>query len=150
MQLERVLIEERFAFTKKATCSSSELGPTISSLFDALQSEHGGIELLAPPCLYYTRWSEADCDVEAAFVVDPSQFPGANLTRIPACEAVMTLHVGPYDTLSESWMQLWGAVQQSGIQPTSQAPWDCYLSFSDTGDPAGFETELFIPVAPST
>ncbi len=147
MPYEIVDVPEAQALVASATCAHSQLGPVIGEAFGGLMQRYPDAELIDAPRIYYRRWAENDCDIDAAAVIDPASVPGAHLTTYPACRAVMSTHVGPYDGLADAWMQLWAEVQAAGLQPAASPPWDSYVT--DPGeepDSSQWVTEIYIPI----
>ena len=69
-------------------------------------------------------------------------------TELPAGEAVMTLHQGPYELLPGATAALESWMHEHGRQPAG-APWEVYLNGPpDVTEPEQFETEVYIPLAP--
>jgi len=136
------------ALVAKATCTHEQLGPVISEMFTGLMVRYPDAELEEAPRIYYRAWREDGCDVEAAFIVDPASVPGGNFTNYPACRAVVAVHQGPYEGLSDAWLQLWAEVQRDGIQPAAAPPWDSYeVGAFHESDPSQWITELYIPIS---
>ena len=96
----------------------------------------------------YTGWRDADCDIEAAFPVDPKTVPGpgSELMAYPACTAVFTTYEGPYTGLPQAWMDLWKYVADNNVD-VKGPPWDTYVKPPvDEAHPETAVTELFIPL----
>lgn len=147
MPFEMVDVPETQALVASATCTNAQLGPVIGEAFAGLVQRYPDAELIEAPRVYYRRWSETDCDVEAAFIIEPDTVPGAHLTTYPACRAVMAVHQGSYDGLSDAWMRLFAEVQAAGIQPAAAPPWDSYeVGALDGPDQSEWLTELYIPI----
>ena len=65
---------------------------------------------------------------------------------IPVGRVAVTIHRGPYDSLSESYQQIERWMRDQGLSAAG-APWETYLT--DPGerpDPATWETEIVQPV----
>lgn len=148
MPFDTVDVPEAQALVARATCSHAQLGPVIGEMFNGLIVRYPDAEMIEAPRVYYTRWSETDCDVEAAVIVDPSSVPGASLTTYPARRAVVSVHQGEYEGLPDTWMRLWAEVKAAGIQPAPAAPWDSYeIGAMDTPEVSEWITELYIPIS---
>ncbi|MCE9560320.1 MAG: GyrI-like domain-containing protein [Armatimonadetes bacterium] len=149
MQVEFVDCEECVALVSGATCGHAELGPVITGLFQKLVEANPEAVLISFPRVYYTLWEKESCAVEAAFPVEETTVPGGGtqLKTYPGGRAVMATHVGPYDTMSETWMALWEWVSENKQQPAEAPPWDVYVT--DPGqepDPLKWVTEIYIPL----
>ena len=80
----------------------------------------------------------------------PRAFDGAGDVQpgeLPAGQVATGWHVGPYDTISETYARLMAWVAEQGREP-SGAMWEVYAT--DPGaepDPAKWRTQLFVPLA---
>lgn len=78
----------------------------------------------------------------------PGSVHGVVLSELPATSAAVLTHLGPYDTISESYRRLgeWvGHHAEPGTEPVRES----YLvSYAETDDPALFRTEIQWPVRP--
>lgn len=147
MPYEIVDVPSAEALVASATCTHEQLGPVISEMFTGLMTRFPDAEMIEAPRVYYRAWRENDCEVEAAFIVDPESLPGGHFTTFPPCRAVVTVHQGPYEHLADAWMQLWAEVQRDGLQTAPSPPWDSYeVSAFQEADPEKWITELYIPV----
>lgn len=90
-------------------------------------------------------------NVEVGFTVLellPPEGP-VQASELPACQAITTIHRGPYERLPdavaalEEWMQVHGR--------TAAGPfWEVYLNGPpDVTEPEEFETEVIMPLAPA-
>ena len=71
---------------------------------------------------------------------------GIEAIVIPAGRAVVTIHRGPYDSLSESYQQIERWMRDQGLTAAG-APRETYLTDpGDHPDPATWETEIVQPV----
>lgn len=110
-------VEGFTALVRSAQCSHDQLGPTIGRLFQELASANPNVDLSAPPCLYYVDWRESDCDVEAAFPVDPSTVPGegSQLKTFEAATAISVTVNGSFDKLPDAWMELMAYIKDNNV-----------------------------------
>lgn len=147
MPYEIVDVPEARALVATATCANSQLGPVIGEMFGGLIARFPEAELIEAPRVYYKAWRENDCDVQAAFIIDPNSLPGGQLTTFPATRAAVAVHYGPYEGLPDAWTRLWGELQRDGIQTAPSAPWDSYeVGALQTENVHEWETGLYIPI----
>lgn len=65
---------------------------------------------------------------------------------LPGGPAAMTLHIGPYDKLSDAYAAVEAWIEAQGLKPTG-APWECYLTDpTEHPDPMDWKTEVYWPV----
>ncbi len=72
--------------------------------------------------------------------------PGVELQELPAGEAAILTHQGPYDMLEQQWQRLMAWVETSGRTP-SAPPREVYLNDAQTVAPDDLLTELVMPLA---
>jgi effector-binding domain-containing protein len=85
-------------------------------------------------------------DVEIGFGIDGVRdVPGVSVRERPAARAVVATHVGPYETLQESYAELmpWLELEQAEL---SESMFEWYLTDPDT-DPSAMITKLVFPLA---
>jgi effector-binding domain-containing protein len=135
----------------RVTCSTAEIGtvmgPTFGKVMEAV-SRSGGTPT-GPPFARYHQVSpervDFDCGmgVAAPFTGDGEVQAG----QLGGCEVAYARHVGPYDTIGQTWDALSDWVREQGRE--LQGPgWESYLT--DPGaepDPAKWVTEIFLPLA---
>lgn len=125
---------------------STTMGEGFATLFGAL--EKAGVEPAGMPLARY--WSfggptiEFECGVPVA-----APFPGEGEVRpaeIGGGEAAVGLHVGPYDTLSETYEAMGTWIAQQGRKPGT-VMWEAYLTDPDAEpDSSRWRTEVYWPV----
>jgi effector-binding domain-containing protein len=115
-------------------------------------------EMAGPPFARYHHYGPDRVDVE---IGAPIAFVTAGLqplsgrpdgvigsSSLPGGLAAVTVHEGPYDTLSETYDGL-ATWMTAGGHAAGEGPWEVYLS--DPGlvpDPADWETEVIWPIGP--
>ncbi len=111
--------------------------------------DHGG----RPAGETYARFLALDDDtvrVEVGFTV-AELLPGEGdvlPAELPAGEAVVTLHQGPYEQLPAAAAALETWAREHGRRPAGAA-WEVYLNGPpDVTEPEQYETEVFLPLAP--
>lgn len=88
-------------------------------------------------------------DVEAGVPISmPVSSEGAVAAGVlPATRAVEALHVGPYDTLVETYSEMAEWMTEQGLQPSDDM-WEFYLTDpSEEPDSAKWQTKVVWPVA---
>lgn len=148
VQVSLVDISDTTALIRRATCAHVDLGPTIGRLFGEIIAGNPEAELEDAPRVYYRDWTPDHCEIEVALPVGPHVGPaaGTSIKNYPACSALSTEHLGPYDTLHESWLRLYAFAQEEGVQPSGY-PWDSYaVGPIDQPDPSLWVTELYLPI----
>ena len=113
-------------------------------------AQRHGLAITGPPFARYPEVGMGSLVIEGGVTVaaPPSTAlsEGIEALTIPAGRAVVAVHRGPYDTLTESYQEIerWMRDRQMSA---AGAPWETYLT--DPGerpDPATWETEIVQPV----
>jgi AraC family transcriptional regulator len=107
-----------------------------------------GATLAGPPFARYRGMPGETVDVEAGFPVtgNVKEADGVSGGILPETDAFEALHIGPYDTLQQTY----GAIQQQmaaeGLAPADMM-WEYYLSDPEKEpDPAKWQTRVVWPV----
>ncbi|MDO8364435.1 MAG: GyrI-like domain-containing protein [Actinomycetota bacterium] len=122
-------------------------GHAFTEVFAA--AERAGVAVVGPPFGFYPAMpSETAVVVEAGFpLAQALQAEGeVHPFELPGGTAAVTMHVGPYDTLAETYTRLMGWMSAHGYIP-GEGMWESYLS--DPGaepDPSGWQTQIVWPV----
>jgi effector-binding domain-containing protein len=120
-----------------------------SSVMSAVQQQH--VQLAGPPFALYRGIPTDVVDVEAGFPL-AAPYPGGGdggvaAGTLPAGRALEALHVGPYETLPETYSAVMARMQAEGLTP-GNAMWEYYLSDPAADpDPSTWKTLIVWPVA---
>jgi effector-binding domain-containing protein len=114
----------------------------------AIQAQ--GLHPTGPPfSKYLGKPTGGVADVEAGFPVSGaiSDADGVIAGTLPGGKVVEAMHVGPYDTMQQTYEEVMRFVAERGLAPSDEM-WEVYLSDPQTEpDPAGWRTQIFWPVA---
>ena len=134
----------------RTTVAMNEIGKVMGPLFGELHGhirQSGQQAAGAPLAIYYSPPGDT-VDLECAIPV-AAPIAGAGRVRageLPAGKAATVTHVGPYDTLSQTWAALTAWMQSQGLAAAG-APWESYVT--DPGaepDQSRWRTDIFFPV----
>jgi effector-binding domain-containing protein len=120
-------------------------GDAFDRVAGAVARAGGGVA--APPFAWYHGMPSDTVDVSAGFpVLGDVHTPegGVALHERPGGRAVVAIHVGPYDTISETYSALMDWLTARDLTPRPEM-WEEYLTEPD-GDPATWRTRLVVPV----
>ncbi len=134
----------------RTTSAMRDIGKTMDSLFGEVHGylqQRGQHPAGRPLAIYYSPPGET-VDFECAI---PVASPAASAGRIqagalPAGTAATVTHVGPYDTLPQTWAALTAWMQAQALVGAG-APWEVYVT--DPGaepDQSQWQTEIYFPV----
>lgn len=109
--------------------------------------EAGGGSLAGPPFGWYHGIPTATVDVAAGFPVDGWGGDGGevDVSRRGGGRAVVTVHVGPYDTLADTYGALQEWCSDQGLVLASDM-WEEYLD-DPTAEPSATRTRIVWPIA---
>lgn len=142
-------LAERHIAAIRLTCKQADLQKTLAVLFPEV-IEHvmsSGAEMAGPPLVRYYSFGE-EIDLEAALPVRAPIEPAGRVkpATLPAGEAVIAWHVGPYDRLGETHERVKAWIEPRALEARS-ACWEEY--WTDPGmepDPAKWRTRVVRPV----
>ena len=115
----------------------------------AAAAEASGVEIVGPPFGFYPETPSDTVVVEAGFPVSaPVETTGdAHRLVLPGGTAVRAVHVGPYETLENTYVELQSWMAEHGHVP-AVGMWECYLSDPrEQPDPATWRTSIVWPIA---
>lgn len=144
-------VPQQHTATIKLSCPMEEIGETMGQAFPKLYhavTKDGGAPAGAPLARYFSFGGpviEFECAVPVSTPIpgDGDVEPG----EIGGCEAAFGVHVGPYDTIGQTWEAIGEWVKGEGRTPEGFG-WEYYLTDpSEEPDPAKWVTEVYMPVA---
>lgn len=122
-------------------------GRALHQAMSAVQAQ--GRHPVGPPFSLYHGMPTDAVDVEAGFPVDRpiTAVDGVTPGSLPAGTVAEAIHVGPYESLTETYDAVLAHIQEQGLTPSSDM-WEVYLSDPEQEpDPATWRTQIFWPVA---
>jgi AraC family transcriptional regulator len=134
----------------RQTTTPAELAGDLGQLLERVLQHaiSAGAAPAGPPFTRYLRMDDHSVEIETGFPLDRA-VPGGDgvqAVELPATDAVVARHIGPYDQLPATYAAATTFAGQLGRSP-SEAPWEVYLT--DPGeqpDPARWVTEVYLPV----
>lgn len=108
------------------------------------------IPLAGPPLCRYRDWGPALVTLEAGIPVaeGAAAGDGVEVGQLWAGEAAVTIHTGPYDTLTDAYTAVDKWLAANGLLP-ADALWESYLTDpGEVPDPAEWKTQIFWPCKP--
>lgn len=126
----------------------SFFGESYGRLFEEIGREH--IKVTGMPFGRYRGIPTDKVDVEAGVPIAKPAEGHADVVagELPATEAVEAVHVGPYDTLEQTYNEMTDWMSHHSLVPSDDM-WEFYLTDpAEEPDPAKWETKVVWPVAP--
>ncbi|MDT0194059.1 GyrI-like domain-containing protein [Arthrobacter sp. AB6] len=108
-----------------------------------------GASPAGPPFALYRGMPAETVDVEAGFPIagNFTEADGVATGTLPETDALEALHIGPYDTLENTYGAILGRMEAEGFTP-SDTMWEYYLSDPEAEpDPAKWQTRVVWPIA---
>ena len=134
----------------RTTVAMKEIGQVMGPLFGEVHGyiQRSGRQTAGMPLAIYHSVPTDTVDLECAIpVASPLVSAGrVRAGQLPAGTAATVTHVGPYDTLSQTWAALTEWMQSQNLEGAG-APWEAYVT--DPGaepDPSKWRTDIFFPV----
>ena len=128
----------------------THIGPAMAEAFPKIYHAvvSAGLEPAGMPLARYYDMGPEETTFECAIPVSaPFEAAGeVAASTVGGGEAAFTLHVGPYDTLGQSWDALMGWVAEQGKTPAGPF-WECYIDEPGQVPDAELRTELYVPIA---
>lgn len=149
---EIVSLPPQDAVCVRGVVSYEELPDYFSEAFAeaAEAASRSGVEVVGPPFGFYPEMPASRVTVEAGFPVSAPASPTgrAHPLVLPGGDVVRATHVGPYDTMAESYEQLRSWVTERDLHLATPM-WECCLSDPDAvPDPSQWRTQICWPLAP--
>ena len=148
--ITRQPITESTFLYKKARCSHADIAKTLGGLFGPVfqYAVTNGLELRSPPTTLYVEWGPGMVTIHAGMMVAAvaAAPDGMFVETLPACEAAVTVHTGPYEGLRAAHAAMEQFLAEHALDKAGPAR-EVYLS--DPGqvpDPAQWKTQLVWPI----
>ena len=110
-----------------------------------------GLAMTGPPFVRYVSQSAAFFDIEAGVplaeaAVVPDDRSDIIAGSLPAGDAAVTIHVGPYDQLGDAHIALDRWAEEHALKAAG-GPWEIYLTDpTEVPDPANWQTQVVLPL----
>ena len=139
---------------KRGRCSHADIANTLGGLLGpAFQfAMTNGLELRSPPSTLYVEWGPGMVTMHgglAIAAVPTIALPdGIFVDVLPACEAAVAIHTGPYDGLADAHAAMEQFLDEHQLAKAG-APREVYLTDpGEVPDPAQWKTQVIWPVRP--
>jgi effector-binding domain-containing protein len=143
-------LETQRAAVVRAEVPMNELPEFFGRAFHQVMKavEDQGLTVTGPPFGFYPKMPGATIEVAAGFPVSAEVRPDGEVAALdlPGGRAIVGVHVGPFETLAQSYQELaeWAASQ--GLE-LAGAMWESYLTDpAAEPDPAKWQTLITWPV----
>ena len=150
LSIERRQMPSQPVLFVRRTTSRQELPAAIGEgIGKSYGAAHGaGLAFAGPPYTRYPSMGPGLITIEAGMPLASAGRGEGDVEagELPAGPAVVAMHGGPYDQLSETYaaMERWAAEQ--GLR-LAGAPWESYITDpADHPDPAAWRTEVYWPL----
>ncbi len=136
---------------QSARCSHEQVAQTLGKLLPAAfeLAMRKGLDMVGPPVAEYVEWGPGMVTLRAGVPVkEGSEGEGElKVVVLPASEAAVTVHTGPYDGLGDAHAAIEQYLDAEGLTK-SGAPREVYLTDpGEVPDPKDWKTQVLWPVA---
>ena len=106
-----------------------------------------GVQPIGPPFVIYYNMDMSNLDVEIGFpVAEPEEGKGdVKAGKLPGGRTAVTVHIGPYDKIGESYNNLTAYVGEKGLE-IDAFTYEFYLNDPSVTPPEKLETEIHFPI----
>ena len=147
--IERRQISPQLVAYGRGTGNVEEIPDLLGEIFPRVMQHiqaHDG-QVTGPPFAHYLSMGEP-MEMEAGMpIAAPIQEgDGVEVGELPGGEALVTVHMGPYEELENAYDALMTYVDEHGLSP-GDTMWEVY--WTDPGeepDPDNWKTEVFLPL----
>lgn len=122
-------------------------GRALNKAFPAIQEQ--GAEVAGAPVAVYRGDPEHGFDMTAGFLVTGVvvNSPGLEVTQLPAGQAIVTVHIGSYDSMAETYAKVTAWMQDQRLTP-AESMWEEHLTDPEANpDPADWRTRIVFPLS---
>jgi AraC family transcriptional regulator len=135
---------------KRGRCAHADIATTLGQLLPAVYQHaiERGYELRSPPTTVYVEWGPGMVTLHAGmFVAAAEAADGFEVAELPAGEAAVAIHTGPYDSLGEAHAALEQFLDAHGLTPAGPVRETYLTDPGETPDPNEWKTQLAWPIA---
>jgi effector-binding domain-containing protein len=153
-EIQVVTLEARPFVGIRRTVPQAELGAMFGEVLPQVGrwcAENGVRPTSMPIGVYHAVNREThEFDVQPGFfVAEAGQQDGdISFDETAAGEALMATHVGPYETLGETWQALFAKAAEMG-RSVSKSSWESYVDDPGEVEVAQLRTEIYVPIDPA-
>lgn len=146
--IEIITTKKTTAIAIRETVKVGEIPQAMGLMFLELGPLLGKeVRCIGPPFALYHSWSGDEMDMDVGFPV-----AGKGVTKgkvrpieLPAVRAAVTMHVGPYETISETYTKMMAWMSEKGYKPLDYM-WEEYLNGPQDTPPEKLMTRLIWPI----
>ena len=140
---------ERETVSIRTSTPLAKLPEVVGSCYEEIMQYLGpkGIQPVGAPFSIYYNMDMSNLDVEIGFPV-ATKVEGRGRVRpgrIPGGKCAVTVHVGPYETIGETYERLTAYVKEQGLE-TAAFCYEYYLNDPAQTPPEELETEIYFPI----
>ena len=149
--ITRQRIGESTFLYMKGRSSHADIAKTLAGIFGPVFgfAMKNGVELRSPPTTMYVEWGPGMVTIHAGMMVASANPPeGMFVEELPACEAAVTIHTGPYDGLGDAHAAVEEYIAEHKLVKAGPAR-EVYLTDpGEVPDPKQWKTQVIWPIRP--
>lgn len=147
--ITRQPVQESVFLYQQGRCSHADIAKTLAAIFGSVfgYAMKNGIELRSPPTTIYQAWGPGMVTIHAGMMVASASPPeGMMIATLPACEAAVAIHTGPYDGLADAHAAVEQFLAEHGLEQAGPQR-EVYLTDpGEVPDPKQWKTQIVWPV----
>ena len=152
--IETISLQPQPMVASEATTTPAELAQAIGQSLGEVWKylvEQRGIQPAGPPFVIYHHFSPEQITIEAGLPlsqpITTTDSQRVKVSFLPAGDEVAhTWHIGPYDTLSQTYDTIRAWMQEHGKEMAGPSFEFYWTDPADNPDPSTWRTEIFQPV----
>jgi effector-binding domain-containing protein len=146
--IEIVVTKAQSTIAIREKVRSNEIPQAMERMFNELiPLLNQGVQCCGPPFTLYHSWSEDETDMEVGFPVVGQGIQRGRVRpmELPSVKAAVTMHIGPYDKLMETYNKMMEWMMTNGHQPADYM-WEEYLNSPQDTPSEKLMTRLIWPL----
>jgi len=146
--IEIINTKETPAIAIREKARVSEIPAVMFRMFGELYPHlNKDVKCVGPPFALYHSWEGDIMDMEVGFPIEGKGIEDGNVQTIvlPAVRAAVTMHIGPYDKLTDTYNLMTEWMKNNGHEPASFM-WEEYLNSPQEVPPDQLMTRLYWPI----
>ncbi|NNF28245.1 MAG: GyrI-like domain-containing protein [Gemmatimonadetes bacterium] len=153
-EIKVVTLEPRPFVGVRRTVPHTELGAMFGEALPRVGqwcAENGVRPTSMPISVYHSVNQEThEFDVQPGFFVAETGEQDGDISfgETAGGEALMATHVGPYETLGETWQAVFAKAAEMG-RSVSKSSWESYVDDPGEVEKAQLRTEIYVPIDPA-
>lgn len=148
MSIEIVNTRETTAIAIREKVKVNEIPAAMGRMYGELFPHLGkDVRCVGPPFALYHSWEGEVIDMEVGFPIAGKGVESGNIrtTKLPAVRAAVAMHIGSYDSLTDTYNRMMEWMKANGHTPAAYM-WEEYLNSPQEVPPDKLMTRMYWPI----